>query len=77
MSETNLNSTIEAAEEKNMRVLREILDPTPGYVTNETFTENDQSRNQDENENDFKLASEVQSILDNILNDVSSSPHID
>ena len=73
----NLNSTIEAAEEKNMQVLREILDPTPGLIANKTFTENDQSRNQDENENNFKLASEAQSALDNLLNDASSSPQID
>ena len=77
MAKTNLNSTVEAAEEKNKEVIREIIDPTPGLITNELFTENDQIRNQDEDEINFKLASDTQAVLDNILNSISSSTQLD
>ena len=77
MSETNLDATIEAAEEKNKQILRDIVDPTPGLITNELFTEIDQSRNQDENETNFKLINEAQSVLNKILNEVSEYVSLD
>ena len=77
MSKTNLDATIEAAEEKNKQILREIIDPTPGLITNELFTEIDQNRNQDENETNFKLNNEAQSVLDKILNEVSAYVSLD
>ena len=49
MSKTNLDATIETSEEKNKEVLDDIINPTPGFITNELFNEIDQSRNQDEN----------------------------
>ena len=33
MSKTNLDATIEAAEEKNKQILQDIFDPTPGLIT--------------------------------------------
>ena len=77
ISKTNLDETIEAVEENNKQVLRDIVDPTPGLVTNELFTETDQNRNLDENETNFKLNNEAQSVLDKILNEVSAYMSLD
>ena len=73
MSKTNLDASIEAAEEENRNVLREIVDPTPGVVTDDLFTEADLNRAQNENEAKFKLGNAVQETLDRILNDVTKN----
>ena len=71
MSKTNLDASIEAAEEENRNILREIVDPTPSLVTDELFTDFDLNRVQNENEAKFKLGNPVQETLDRILNDVT------
>ena len=71
MSKTNLDASIEAAEEENRNILREIVDPTPSLVTDELFTDADLNRAQNENEAKFKLGNVVQETLDRILNDVT------
>ena len=77
ISRTNLDATIEAVEEKNKQVLRDIVDPTPGLITNELFTETDQNRNQEENETNIKLNNEAQSVLNKILDEVSAYLSLD
>ena len=71
MSKPNLDASIEAAEEENRNVLREIVDPTPGLMTDDLFTDADLNRVQNENEAKFKLGNAVQETLDRILNDVT------
>ena len=71
MSETNLDASIEAVEEENRNVLREIVDPTSGLVTDDLFTRSDLNRAQNENEAKFKLGNAVQETLDKILNDIT------
>ena len=44
MSKTNLDASIEAAEEKNRKVIQNIVDPTPGFVVDEKITDDDFSK---------------------------------
>ena len=41
MSKPNLDASIEAAEEKNKKILRDIVDPTPGFAVDDNFTDAD------------------------------------
>ena len=72
MSKTNLDASIEAAKEENKEILCDIVDPTPGLITNELFTEADLDRDQNENDAKFKLANRLQKALDKTLNEVSA-----
>ena len=72
MSKTNLDASIEAAEEKNKDLFKEIVDPTPGLITNELFTDADLNRDQNENGAKFKLANKLQEALDKTLAEVSA-----
>ena len=72
MSKTNLDASIEAAEEKSKDVFKDIVDPTPGLITDEFFTDADLTRDQNENEAKFKLANKLQEALDKTLSEVSA-----
>ena len=72
MSKTNLDASIEAAVEKNKDVFKDIVDPTPGLITDELFRDADLTRDQNENEAKFKLANKLQEALDKTLSEVSA-----
>ena len=70
MSKTNLDASIEATEEKNRDLFREIVDPTPGLVVDDLFTNADLNRAQNENETKFKLNENVKKTLNSIFRDL-------
>ena len=41
MSKPNLDASIETAETENEKILRDIIDPTPGLIVNDSFTDAD------------------------------------
>ena len=71
MSKTNLDASIEAAEEKNRKVIQDIVDPTPGFVVDEKITDDDFSNREYEDESKFKLSNAAQQRFDNILKDIT------
>ena len=71
MSKTNLDASIEAAEEKNRKVIQDIVDPTPGFVVDEKITDDDFSNREYEDETKFKLSNAAQQRFDNILKDIT------
>ena len=77
LSKTNLDASIDVAEKENEQVIRDITDPTPGLLINDSFNITDLSRNQNESETDFKLVNSVEAVLDNLLQNVSSTTQTD
>ena len=75
LSKTNLDASIQAAEEKNKEILREIIDPTPGFVINE-FAEDDFSSREYEDESKFKLNKAMQQKFNNILKEINTKSFI-
>ena len=73
MSRPNLDASIEAAEKENEKILRDIVDPTPGFVVNDIFTDADLATAQNENEATFQLGNATQKRLDNILDEINKS----
>ena len=73
MSRPNLDASIEAAEEENEKILRDIVDPTPGLVVDDIFTNADLATTQNENEAKFQLGNAAQKRLDTILNEINKS----
>ena len=73
MSKTNLDASIEAAEEKNRKVIQDIVDPTPGFVVEEKITDDDFSNREYEDESKFKLGNASQQGFDNILKEINQS----
>ena len=71
MSKPNLDASIEAAEEENENILREIIDPTPGLTVDDIFTDADLDKAQDENEVKFRLGNAAQKRLNTVLDDIN------
>ena len=71
ISKTNLDASIEAAEEKNKKVIQDIVDPTPGFVVDEKITDDDFLNREYEDESKFKLSNASQQRFDNILKDIT------
>ena len=73
MTKPNLDASIEAAEEKNRKIIRDIVDPTPGFIVDEKFTDDDLNNREYENEAEFKLGNAVQKRLDTILKEINEN----
>ena len=73
MSKPNLDVSIEVAENENEKIIRDIVDPTPGFVVDDNFTDADLENRGYENEAEFKLGNAAQKRLDTILDDVNKS----
>ena len=73
MSKPKLDASIEAAEEKNKKILQDIVDPTPGFVVDDNFTDADLLNSGIENEAKFTLGNAAQKRLDTILYDINKS----
>ena len=73
MSRPNLDASIEAAEEENEKILRHIVDPAPGFVIDDIFTDADLAAAQNENEAKFQLGNAAQKRLDTILDELNKS----
>ena len=73
MLRPNLDASIEAAEEENEKILRDIVDPTPGFVVDDNFTDSDLANAANENEVKFQLGNSAQKRLDTILDEINKS----
>ena len=75
LSKTNLDATIDAAEEENRIVIQDMVDPTPGLFVNGTFTNDDLNTMNTDDESKFKLNNEsmkkVNEITENINKNIS------
>ena len=71
LSKTNLDASIEAAEEKNKKVIQDIIDPTPGFIVGEKITDDDFENREYEDESKFRLSNAAQQRFDNILKDIT------
>ena len=66
MAKPNLDASIEAAEEKNRKIIQDIVDPTPGLFINEKFTDDGLNNREYENEAEFKLGNAAKKRFDTI-----------
>ena len=73
MTKPNLDASIEAAEEKNRKIIRDIVDPTPGFIVDEKFTDDDLNNREYENEAEFKLGNAAQKRFDTILKEINEN----
>ena len=71
LAKTNLDASIEAAEEENKEIIKEIIDPSPGFVVDEKITDDDFEKREYEDESKFKLSNVAQSRFDSILKDIT------
>ena len=71
LSKTNLDASIEAAEEKNKKVIQEIIDPSPGFVIDEKFTDDDFSNREYGDKSKFKLNNAARQKFNNILKEIN------
>ena len=72
MAKPNLDASIEAAEEKNRKIIQDIVDPTPGLIVDEKFTDDDLNNREYENEAEFKLGNAAKKRLDTILKEINN-----
>ena len=58
LSKTNLDASIEAAEEENRMIIQDMINPTPGLFVDQTFTNDDLNTMNTDDESKFKLNNE-------------------
>ena len=75
LSKTNLDATIEAAEEENRMIIQDMIDPTPGLFVDQSFTSDDLKTMNTDDESKFKLNNEsmknVNEVAKNLNNSIS------
>ena len=71
LAKTNLDTSIEAAEEENKEIIKDIIDPTPGFIVDEKITDDDFEKREYEDESKFRLSNAAQKRFDNILKDIT------
>ena len=72
LAKTNLDASIEAAEEENKEVIKSIIDPTPGFVVDEKITDDVFENREYEDESKFKLGNAAQKKLNDILTNITT-----
>ena len=76
LSKTNIDATIEAAEEENRMIIQDMIDPTPGLFINQSFTTDDLDTIKTDDESKFKLNNEsmknINEVTKNLNNSISS-----
>ena len=73
MSKTNLDASIEAAEEKNREIIRDIVDSTPGLFVDDKFKSDDLNKMKTEDESEFKLDRRSMDRLHEISEKINSN----
>ena len=73
LSKTNIDATIDAAEEENRMIIEDIINPTPGLFVNETFTNDDLNTMNIDDESKFKLNNESMKIVNEVTKNLNSS----
>ena len=75
LSKTNLDASIEAAEEENRMIIQDMIDPTPGLFVDQSFTSDDLNTMNTDDESKFKLNNEsmknISEVTKNLNNSVS------
>ena len=76
LAKTNIDATIEAAEEENRMIIQDMIDPTPGLFVNQSFTNDDLNTMHTDDESKFKLNNEsmknINEVTKNLNNSISS-----
>ena len=73
VTKPNLDASIEAAEEKNRKIIRDIVDSTPGFIVDEKFTDHDLNNREYENEAEFKLGNAAQKRFETISKEINEN----
>ena len=73
LSKTNIDATIEAAEEENRMIIQDMIDPTPGLFINQSFTTDDLNTMNTDDESKFKLNNESMKNINEITKNLNSS----
>ena len=68
LSKTNLDASIEAAEEENKMIIQDMVNPTPGLFVNQSFTSDDLNTMNTDDESKFKLNNESMKKINEITN---------
>ena len=70
LNQTNIDTAIENAEERNKETILEMIDPIPGQIVIDTFNPNDQHLQSLQEDFSYKLPNQIQQKLTNILSEV-------
>ena len=71
LAKKNLGASIEAAEEENKEIIKDIIDPTPGFIVDEKITDDDIENREYKDESKFRLSNAAKKRFDNILKDIT------
>ena len=66
LSKTNLDASIEAAEEENKMIIQDMVNPTPGLFVDQSFTNDDLNTMHTDDESKFKLNNESMKKINEI-----------
>ena len=66
LSKTNLDASIEAAEEENRMIIQDMINPTPGLFVDQSFTNDDLNTMHTDDESKFKLNNESMKNINEI-----------
>ena len=73
LSKTNLDASIEAAEEENRMIIQDMINPTPGLFVDQTFTNDDLNTMNTDDESKFKLNNQSMKKINEITNNLNNS----
>ena len=80
LSKTNLDASIEAAEEENRMIIQDMINPTPGLFVDQSFMNDDLNTMNTDDESKFKLNDEsmktIHEVTKNLNNSVSKFPEM-
>ena len=73
LSKTNLDATIEAAEEENRMIIQDMINPTPGLFVDQSFTSDDLNAMNTDDESTFKLNNESMKNISEVTKNLNKS----
>ena len=73
LSKTNIDATIEAAEEENRMIIQDMINPTPGLFVNQSFTSDDLNTMNTDDESKFKLNNESMKNINEVTKNLNNS----
>ena len=73
LSKTNIDATIEAAEEENRMIIQDMINPTPGLFINQSFTSDDLNTMNTDDESKFKLNNESMKNINEVTKNLNNS----
>ena len=73
LSKTNIDATIEAAEEENRMIIQDMINPTPGLFVSQSFTSDDLNTMNTDDESKFKLNNESMKNINEVTKNLNNS----